>query len=353
MKFKKIMAALAITMIPMMVVESAMAGFGRGSSSGVSRSYNRPATSSSSYKSSSFSSSSRSSASQKSYTAPRSVAPSYTPTYRSQPQPSYNSNRYNQQQNYNYQPRQRSTMGDIGVTAAGVAGGVLAAHAITALIASPGHPGMYTHPQYPGQYFNSQGVPQIVPAPQQMQQPQYVDPGYAQQAPVDQYQQQFQPKKEKSVLGVLFGFLFDVIGFIIFGAILAGIAFGVWRLFGKGKKMIVDKKSDDGMEKHRIHLGIKAQDLFYGIQANSNNKEYLSKHTKYLPLDEMMDEPSEVVQFEQGAIDVESESGKIRGSVYYRAKLKKIDNTVETIREYWNFELEDGIWKLIGIDQPA
>lgn len=373
MKFKKFASVVAMTLIPLMVVDSAMAAFGRGSSSGVSRSMSRPSSSSSSY--SSKSSSSSYSKPSSSYGSSSSSYPKSTPSYSTQSKPSSNYNNYRQQPSYNSGTsnnyggnnnyRQRSTMGDIGVGVAGVAGGILAAQAITALISSPGHAGMYTHPQYPGQYFNAQGVPQSPPqsAPVQQsvpQQQQYIPEqqySSAQQVVPQVVQQQqvpqvvYQQQKSPGFFSILWSALFGVLHLIFFGLVVAGLGFFGFRMFRKGKKMIADQKQGDGIESEKNDLGEKAQQIFYGIQGNSNNRTYLSANTKYLPVADMMDEPSDVIQFEQGRVDVALESGKIRGSVYYRATLKKPDGTVDKIREYWNFEKEGTVWKLIGIDQ--
>lgn len=370
MKFKKFASVVAMTLIPLMVVDSAMAAFGRGSSSGVSRSMSRPSSSSSSY--SSKSSSSSYSKPSSSYGSSSSSYPKSTPSYSTQSKPSNNYNNYNRQQpsynsgtsnnyggNNNY--RQRSTMGDIGVGVAGVAGGILAAQAITALISSPGHAGMYTHPQYPGQYFNAQGVPQSPPqsAPVQQsvpQQQQYIPEQQYSSAPQVVQQQQvpqvvYQQQKSPGFFSILWSALFGVLHLIFFGLVVAGLGFFGFRMFRKGKKMIADQKQGDGIESEKNDLSEKAQQIFYGIQGNSNNRTYLAANTKYLPVADMMDEPSEITQFEQGRVDVALESGKIRGSVYYRATLKKPDGTVDKIREYWNFEKDGTVWKLIGIDQ--
>lgn len=374
MKFKKLATVVAMSLIPLMVVDSAMAAFGRGSSSGVSRSYSRPSSSSSSSSYSKPSSTYSKPSSTSSYSKPQS---SYTAPSRPAASSNYNSNNYNRQQpsynsgyqsnnyggnnGYNGNQRQRSTMGDIGVGVAGVAGGILAAQAITSLISSPGHAGLYTHPQYPGQYFNAQGVPQSAPqsapvqqaAPAQQQyipEQQYGAPQVVQQQQLPQVVYQ-QAKSEPGFFSILWSALFGVLHLIFFGLVVAGLGFFGFRMFRKGKKMIADQKHGDGLEAEKADLSDKAQQIFYGIQGNSNNKTYLAANTKYLPVNDMMDEPSEVIQFEQGRVDVALEFGKVRGSVYYRATLKKPDGTVEKIREYWNFEKDGTVWKLIGIDQ--
>ena len=367
MKFKPVVVAM-IAMMPMLAVDFADAAFGRSSSSGVSRSYSRPSTPSVS-KSSSYSAP-KTYNSTPSYSQPRSTYSAPKQTYQSQPQQyqqqyrqqynsnsGYNSNSYN---NGGYKPR--STMGDIGVGVASVAGGMLAAQAITSLISSPGHAGLYTHPQYPGQYFNAQGVPQQVPqqsAPAQVAPQAPVQQGYVEQPqyapPVQQQYQVQQPAyvqpKEKGFFSYLWSGLFSILHLIFFGAVVAGLGYLGFRTFRKGKQVIDDQKAYGSMDKHQKDLTNKAQDLFINIQEKSNNMAFLKANTKYLPIADMMDEPSSIVQFEQGAVDVAVESGKVRGSVLYRATLKKADGSKENIREYWNFENENGVWKLIGIDQ--
>ncbi|MNC02205.1 hypothetical protein D3C75_495770 [compost metagenome] len=361
MKFKPVVVAM-IAMMPMLAVDFADAAFGRSSSSGVSRSYSRPSTPSVS-KSSSYSAP-KTYNSTPSYSQPRSTYSAPKQTYQSQPQQyrqQYNNNSGYSNNSYNnggYKPR--STMGDIGVGVASVAGGMLAAQAITSLISSPGHAGLYTHPQYPGQYFNAQGVPQQAPQQQQSaqapvqpavlpaQQQGYVEqPQYAPQVQQPVYVQ----PKEKGFFSYLWSGLFSILHLIFFGAVVAGLAYLGFRTFRKGKQVIDDQNAYGSMDKHKKDLTNKAQDLFSNIQEKSNNMAFLKANTKYLPIADMMDEPSSVVQFEQGAVDVAVESGKVRGSVLYRATLKKADGSKENIREYWNFENENGVWKLIGIDQ--
>ena len=134
----------------MLLSAESFAAFGgksvaRSGGAGVSRSMSRPATPTTprSY-------------STNSYSAPSSSGRYYSGSSTNQ-YDNYDRGRYNN----SYNNRPSSAMRDIGVTAAGVAGGVLAAEAIKSLVAGP-H-GTYTSPQYPGQYFNAQG--QVIPAP--------------------------------------------------------------------------------------------------------------------------------------------------------------------------------------------
>jgi hypothetical protein len=329
------------------------AAFGARSSSGVSRSYSRPSTPTYSkpattYKTPSYSSSSQSSSN------------SYNSGYKSNYNSGYSNNGY-RSNSYNEAPRQSSTMRDIGVTAAGVGGGILAASAITALISSPGHAGMYTHPQYPGQYFNQQGQPVAAPVPQRQAAPQEYLPeqGYAQ--PQQQYQQPQvvvvqQPKEGITFFGALWGMLWFIIKLAFFLSVVGAIAFGVYKLYLMVGKTSVQEKIRKELELNPStrsqfgELDSKAMDIFYNFQKNSDNAEWIEANTKYLPIDDCLAPPSKVLRYEHKTVDCAVEQGKVRGSVLYHATLN--DGTGEVvINQFWNFEKEHGVWLLIGIEQ--
>jgi len=354
---------LAMGMVVFTDVSFAAFGGSRGSS-GVSRSYSRPATPTYSKPATT-------------YKAPSYSAPSSTPSYstRSSNNSGYsrsysngNSSNYSQgnyrdtsRSDYNYNNRS-STMRDIGVTAAGVGGGILAAQAITALISSPGHPGMYTHPQYPGQYFNQAGVP--MPAP--VQQPQVVPSQYeappvqqytqprSQQAPapVVIYQAPQQQEQGTTFFGALWGSLWFVLKLAFFLGVVGALAYGAFRLFRLGKAKVAEEKVNMKFDTYREgkELDKLAMDIFYKFQANSDNEAFVRNNTRYLPVKECLSPASEVIEYEHKFIDCKVEQGKLRGTILYRAVLNDGSGDVR-INQYWNFEKEDGFWKLIGFEQ--
>ncbi|MDX9668675.1 hypothetical protein [Pseudomonas sp. P8_250] len=348
---------LAMGMVVFADVSYAAFGSSR-SSSGVSRSYSRPATSSYSkpattYKAPSYSTSSQS---------PRS---SSSDSYKSNYNSGYSNNNY-RSNSYNDAPRQSSTMRDIGVTAAGVGGGILAASAITALVSSPGHAGMYTHPQYPGQYFNQQGQPVQAPAPQrqatqeQYMPEQYTVQQYSQPQPYQQPVVVVQPKEEGfSFFGMLWGFLWFVIKLAFFLSVVGAIGYGIYKLVKLARnKEVRDQVQATVQAKVQekfdfagkfADLDNKAMDIFYEFQKNSDNESWVRANTKYLPVKECLSAPSEVLEFEHRTTDCVIEQGKIRGTVLYRAVLN--DGTGEVnVHQYWNFENDAGTWKLIGFE---
>ena len=352
---------LAMGMVVFADVTYAAFGGSRGGG-GVSRSYSRPATPSYSkpattYKTPSYTSSSSSSSS--------GTSNSYNSGYKSNYNSGYSNNNYRRESN-NEAPRQNSAMRDIGVTAAGVAGGVLAASAITALVSSPGHSGMYTHPQYPGQYFNQQGQPIAAPAPQRQvvqqeqylpeQNPapqQYAQPQYQQQPQVVVVQQQ--QKEGITFFGALWGFLWFIIKLAFFLSVVGAIAFGVYKLFLLGKKNGVQDKVREQLElkpstrSQFDDLDSRAMGIFYGFQSNSDSETWVRANTKYLPVKDCLSAPSDVLQYEHRTIDVKIEQGKVRGSVLYNAVLNDGTGEIE-ISQYWNFENDEGTWKLIGFE---
>ena len=254
----------------------------------------------------------------------------------------YDRSRYNN----SYNNRPNSAMRDIGVTAAGVAGGVLAASAIQSLIAGP-H-GTYTHPQYPGQYFNAQG--QVVAPPVQqnssiLQEP-YIQQGSTGQQPVVVVQQ-----KQES--GLIWKMIVGVIQLTILFSMLGGIAFGVWCLYNKFKSKQDEEKELQSnvidLDAEFDDIDSKAMDIFYDFQRNSDNKVFLEKNTKYLPVDSCMSPSSVVEKYEHKTLDCTVEHGKLRASVEYKATLSNVDG-VEEIHQIYNYEKENGKWMVIGVE---
>lgn len=348
---------LAMGMVVFTDVTFAAFGGSRGSS-GVSRSYSRPATTSYSkpattYKTPSYSSSSSSS----SYSSGSSNNSGYKSNYNS----GYSDNNY-RSNSYN-QPRQSSTMRDIGVTAAGVGGGILAASAITALISSPGHAGMFTHPQYPGQYFNQQGQPVAAPvqqAPQAAPQQYYQPQSQQQQQPVVIVQQQQPQESGFSFFGALWGALWFVIKLAFFLSVVGAIGYGIYKLVTLGRKKEVRDRVE-GKIKEKFDLSPKgpsefddldsrAMAIFYEFQKHSDDATWVEANTKYLPVEECLSAPSKVLMFEHRTIDVVVEQGKLRGSVLFEAKLDDGTGAIR-IKQYWNFEKDGNVWKLIGVEQ--
>lgn len=367
---------LAMGMVVFTDVSFAAFG-GSRSSSGVSRSYSRPATPTYSkpattYKAPSYSTS----RSTPSYSTSRSNNSGYSRSYSNGSSSNYSQGNYRDtsRSDYNYNTGNRSsTMRDIGVTAAGVGGGILAAQAITALISSPGHPGMYTHPQYPGQYFNAQGVPQAAPqptqvapqvAPSQYEAPpvqQYLQPRSQQpQAPVVIYQAPQPQEQGFSFFGALWGALWFVIKLAFFLAVVGALAYGVYKLFTLGrKKEVRDQVEARIKDKFDLSpkgpsdfddLDGKAMDIFYAFQKNSNDEAWVTANTKYLPVDECLSAPSKVLFYQHKTLDAVIEQGKVRGTVQFEATLDDGTGSV-SINQFWNFEKDNGAWKLIGIEQ--
>lgn len=338
MKNKFIAILLASVMI--LPLESSFAAFGgsraKSGGFGVSRSISRSAPKSvNSYKPKATTPSYSSSKPSTSYSAPRTY--SNTPNYNR----GYNNNGYN-----NY-PNQRSTMGDIGVGVASVAGGILAAEAIKGLIAGPN--GTYTHSQYPGQYFNAQGAPVAAPIEQQ---PTSSQMSGSVQPPVYQQPVVIQQPQEQS--GGFFSFLWSALGNILHLALFIGvvgaIAFGAFKLWGFGKKKLAQEKQNMlyDEEAEFNDLDCKAQEIFYNFQKNSNDASWIKNNTKYLDPDDCMSEPSSVLKYQHETLDCSFEQGKLRASVKYIATLKSSET--ESIKEIWNFEKDCGIWKVIGVE---
>ena len=349
---------LAMGMVVFADFTYAAFGGSRGSS-GVSRSYSRPATTNyskptSTYKAPSYSTSRQSS----SYSS----GSSNNSGYKSSNNSGYSNNNY-RNNSYNEAPRQSSAMRDIGVTAAGVGGGILAASAITALISSPGHAGTYTHPQYPGQYFNQQGQPVGAPvqqapqvAPQEYYQPQ---PQQAQQPVV--YVQQQQPQGSgMTFFGALWGALWFVLKLAFFLSVVGAIGYGIYKLVTLGRKKEVrdqveakiknkfdlSPKGPTGFEE----LDSKAVDIFFTFQKNSNDEAWITANTKYLPVEDCLSAPSKVLEFQHRTLDCTNQGGKTQGSVQYWATLNDGTGKLK-IEQIWNFEKDGDTWKLIGIEQ--
>lgn len=353
---------LAVGMVVFADFSYAAFGGSRGSS-GVSRSYSRPSTPTyskpaSTYKAPSYSNSNKSS----SYSNSNSYNSGYKSNYSTNSGYS-NSNYRRDSYNYNDAPRQSSTMRDIGVTAAGVGGGILAAQAITALVSSPNHPGMYTHPQYPGQYFNQAGVP--MPAPVQ-QAPQVVAPSQYEAPPSQAYLQPRSQVPQQPVVVVqqapqesgpgFFGFLWGALWWLIklafFLGVVGALAYGCYRLFRLGKVKVAEEKFKMQFDTltEGNNLNQNAMDIFYKFQANSDNEVWVKNNTKYLPVKECLSPPSEVIRYEHKFIDCTVEQGKLRATVLYNAVVNDGSGDV-AVHAYWNFEKEAGIWKLIGFEQ--
>jgi hypothetical protein len=252
-------------------------------------------------------------------------------------------------------------MRDIGVTAAGVGGGILAAQAISSLISSPSHPGAYTHPQYPGQYFNQQGQPIAAPAQAAPQQaPIDYPPTYREQPqqPVVIVQQQAQPVESG---WTFFGFLWGTVWFLIklafFLSVVGAMGFGVYKLVQMSRNKAVREQVQVKIQEKFTPKGPsefddldgKAMDIFYDFQANSNDETWVKANTKYLPVMDCLAPPSKVLRYEHRTTDCVVEQGKVRGSVHYQATVDDGTGELE-VSQYWNFEKDDGKWKLIGFE---
>lgn len=320
----------------MLISTESFAAFGgksvaRSGGAGVSRSMSRPST-----------------PVPKTYSAPSSNTSSGGRYYsgRSTNQyDNYDRSRYNN----SYNNRPNSAMRDIGVTAAGVAGGVLAASAIQSLIAGP-H-GTYTHPQYPGQYFNAQG--QVVAPPNGADYPVQQN-----STPQEQYIQQPATQQpvvvvQKQESGFLWKLIVGVIQLAILCFLLGGIAFACLWMYNqiKGKQ-----EEEKGLGNSAVDLDVEFEDIdsqamsiFYDFQRNSDNKVFVEKNTKYLPVDSCLSPASVVEKYEHKTLDCAIEQGKLRASVQYQATLSNVDG-VEEVNQVWNFEKENGKWFLTGIE---
>lgn len=330
----------------MLISAESFAAFGgksvaRSGGAGISRSMSRPATPTA----------------PRSYSTPSYSAPSsgrYYSGSSTNQYDNYDRSRYNNRDYGNNHPN--SAMRDIGVTAAGVAGGVLAASAIQNLIAGP-H-GTYTHPQYPGQYFNAQG--QVVAPPTGSTSP-VQQSGSANPAPQEQYIQQGgvgqQPVvvvQQKQESGLIWKMIVGVIQLTILFSMLGGIAFGVWCLYNKFKSKQDEEKELQSnnvidLDAEFDDIDSKAMDIFYDFQRNSDNKVFLEKNTKYLHIDSCMSPSSVVEKYEHKTLDCAVEQGKLRASVEYKATLSNVEG-VEEIHQIWNMEKDGGKWYLVGIE---
>jgi len=349
LKMKQSILSVAIASALMLPVADVYAAFSSSRSSGVSRSsvtssVRKPSVPS--YRSGS------------SYSRP---APSY------QPRTTYsNQNNYNRPYNSGYNaPQQaykpRSAMGDIGVGVASIAGGILAAEAVMALVQSPSNPGMYTHPQYPGMTFNAQGVPQEAvpqpPATQNTQQSQaaatapvdaqpsvqqYNQPAYVQPHVVTYNQSPANDSGLFPFLGFVGGLL-EIAGVCV---ILAGVGYGGYR----GYKYIMRQKQLNGFTGMHNDIDEKAYSLFKGVNENSDNREWLEKNTTKMPIDVVMCQPSTVLQYEHEVVNVDQEAGEIVASVHYKATLLEQDKSETKVDQVWHFVWSIGGWKLQGVE---
>ena len=352
-------------------VSYAAFGGSRGSS-GVSRSYSRPATTTFSKPATTYKAPAPSTSRQSSsYSNSNSYNSGYKSNYSNNSGYSNSNYRDTSRSDYNYNSRPSSTMRDIGVTAAGVGGGILAAQAITALVSSPAHPGMYTHPQYPGQYFNQAGVPMpapvAAPQPQVTQQyeappvQQYIQPRSQQPASVVIYQAP-QPKEDGITF---FGFLWGVLWFLIklafFLSVVGAIGFGIYKLIQLGRNKAVREQVQEAVQAKVQEkftstrpdfndLDAKAMDIFYDFQANSDNEAWVKANTKYLPVKDCLSAPSQVLEFQHRTLDCTYQHGKVRASVQYHAVLNDGTGEIE-VEQVWNFEKDNDVWKLIGFEQ--
>lgn len=330
-------AVFAALILPM---ESSFAAFGSRVSSksfGVSRSISRSAPktygSGTSYKPKASTS----------YSAPKQIY-SKPNNYSNQ---RYNGNSYNSSgySQGNYRPR--SAMGDIGVGVASVAGGILAAEAIQGLIRGPN--GAYTHPQYPGQYFNAQGQPVQSPVDgSSIGQTQQDVQQYTNQPP--QSVVMMQQEKSLGFFGVLWSGLGNILHLILFLGVVGALVFGGWKLWLFGKKKFAQEKINMlyDEEAEFNDLDTKAQEIFYNFQKNSNNQSWVERNTKYLNVEECLSPESTILSYQHKTLDCVTEQGKLRASVKYIATLK--NDQIEKINQIWNFEKDNGIWKLIGVE---
>ncbi len=269
-------------------------------------------------------------------TRPSAPSKTYSAPSRSR---SYNQQRVEERRynNNSYSNNSQPSFGSqVASTALGVGAGILAAEAISNLIAGPN--GTYTHPQHPGVVYNSQGVPQNA---------------VNEQAAVIPQPQQVVVVKDSN--GGFFSFLWGMLGNILHLALFLGVvgtlSFGGWKLFKYLKRNKETLMSDfDDLEKD---IDFRAQELFYNFQKNANNKEWIEQNSKYLPVEEIVSQACDVVRYEHNVVDVSAEAGKIQASVKYNAVVKESGNVFaadEHVNQYWHFELNGSKWVLVGVE---
>ena len=266
----------------------------------------------------------------------------------------YDRGRYNNNGYGNGYPQQPSAMRDIGVGVASVAGGILAAEAIKGLIAGPN--GTYTHPSYPNQYFNAGGVPvdangQVLNGTSPNEQSGNVAQGNVPPTVVYVENPRSSQQQNDSGLFPFWGFVGGLLEFLLVMAILAGLAFGGWKLFGIGKRKLKEEKQNMmyDLDDELSDIDSVAQEIFFNFQKNSDNIPWLKANTKYLNVEDCVSNPSTVVSYEHRTIDCAVEQGKLRASVEYKAVVKN-DECEESVHQIWNVEKHDGKWFVIGVE---
>lgn len=339
MKQNKFVMCALVTAITFSSIGETFAAFGgsRSGGIGVSRSMSRPSVP---------------------VSKPTYSAPSYNRTYNQGSgsgyrQNTYTPNTYNQG-NYGSSYRPNSVGRDIGVGVASVAGGILAAEAVKSLIAGP-H-GTYTHPQYPGQYFNASGAP--VAAPQGAQQAPTTDVyGSAQNAPYAPYAQPqavvVQQPKDNSGIFPFWSFVGGILEFIATMGIVGALAYGGYKLYGWVKRKI--KKEKESMNAPDLvaefdDIDMKAQKMFTDFQASSNDVAFIKANSLNMDIDSCMSEPSRVISYQHKVLDVDVERGAVVSSVLYEATVIN-QGTDEYVKQIWNYQKDNGKWKLIGVEQ--
>ena len=68
-------------------------------------------------------------------------------------------------------------------------------------------------------------------------------------------------------------------------------------------------------------------------------------------VDSCVDVACSVEQYEHKTMDVAVEQGKLRASVEYKATLLPTGGELESIHEIWNFEKQNGMWYVIGVEE--
>ena len=94
---------------------------------------------------------------------------------------------------------------------------------------------------------------------------------------------------------------------------------------------------------------MKAQKMFTDFQASSNDVAFLKANTLNMDIDSCVSEPSRVISYQHKVLDVDVERGVVVASVVYEATLTK-HGADEHIKQIWNYQKDNGKWKLIGIE---